>query len=544
MPSVSVPHEFFIKERSQIYADWPTAFFRELLQNSIDAGAGVIQVKIEPTDEPMKARVFFKDDGCGMSREVLEEVFFALGKTTKGSDAVGGFGRARLLTCFGQHAYEIEVGNLHVSGVGGWYEITETASRKQGTAFNILTATSPDRLTHALERVLRKSNFQGQFIWEGGPAIEPYRAGRRIREIEFSDGTQIASVFVNKSGGFPGYVVYRVSGLEMFSYPVIGAPQVTIEILPSQAKGVLTANRDGLNASVQPIISRFQQDLLVNSHQALRDAKRDKSRLQMAKPFEKSPGFTMTADDRTAAGVFSSSPGTQRKDQPGVPATIVSQGSQGASTKFYRVGEKVAIPRQGYPSFWLEFQDVEGPSLRAMRRGIPAFLPENWIDQAIIPSSPGYLQFARRHAQSERLLLAWTEACRAAVFAYVASCEPMPFNWMPGWVFADPDQLRGMYREVTYDNNLVGAFLLNPLSSSGCGAYNLSSKSYLKEILSIAVHEVAHHRSGYHGEDFCRTMTKIVGALDQASALRAMAAVRLSPPLAVEIRPAEGLQAP
>jgi hypothetical protein len=46
-------------------------------------------------------RVRFADDGTGMTRRTLEEVFFALGRTTKdGEDSIGGFGRARIILCF------------------------------------------------------------------------------------------------------------------------------------------------------------------------------------------------------------------------------------------------------------------------------------------------------------------------------------------------------------------------------------------------------------------------------------------------------------
>ncbi|UJR86864.1 ATP-binding protein [Sandaracinus amylolyticus] len=74
------------------------AFFRELVQNSIDAGATSIHVQLawEPGagDEVGTMRVSVRDDGTGMTREILENDLTVLFKSTKESrdDAIGKFG--------------------------------------------------------------------------------------------------------------------------------------------------------------------------------------------------------------------------------------------------------------------------------------------------------------------------------------------------------------------------------------------------------------------------------------------------------------------
>src|SRR3546814_8035615 len=53
-------------------------------------------------------RIVFDDDGCGMDRDVLDDVYFAPGETTKkDGEFTGGYGRARLMTCFSQVRYGI-----------------------------------------------------------------------------------------------------------------------------------------------------------------------------------------------------------------------------------------------------------------------------------------------------------------------------------------------------------------------------------------------------------------------------------------------------
>jgi len=84
------------------FAD-PLAFFRELVQNSIDAGATSIAVAIgwtpdhessEGEDPTGTIEIAVRDDGCGMGREVLEEqltVLFRSGKEGQ-KDKIGKFG--------------------------------------------------------------------------------------------------------------------------------------------------------------------------------------------------------------------------------------------------------------------------------------------------------------------------------------------------------------------------------------------------------------------------------------------------------------------
>ncbi len=77
------------------FAD-PYAFYRELVQNSIDAGASRIGVRVvlAREGERLEARVTVSDDGCGMTQEVLEEDLVVLFRSTKeGKDgAIGKFG--------------------------------------------------------------------------------------------------------------------------------------------------------------------------------------------------------------------------------------------------------------------------------------------------------------------------------------------------------------------------------------------------------------------------------------------------------------------
>src|ERR1044072_9573631 len=101
---VRLADDFFKKEREQNYADWRLSVWRELFQNAIDQDATEVRIGLRQADDHVE--LTFADNGPGMTREVLENVYFAIGATTKiGGNQIGGMGRARGLTCFAMKEY-------------------------------------------------------------------------------------------------------------------------------------------------------------------------------------------------------------------------------------------------------------------------------------------------------------------------------------------------------------------------------------------------------------------------------------------------------
>lgn len=73
------------------FAD-PLAFYRELVQNAIDAGSPSVDIELVHDTQVMLVRV--RDSGCGMTREILEEQLLVLFRSTKERDEskIGKFG--------------------------------------------------------------------------------------------------------------------------------------------------------------------------------------------------------------------------------------------------------------------------------------------------------------------------------------------------------------------------------------------------------------------------------------------------------------------
>lgn len=75
------------------FAD-PKAFYRELVQNSIDAGSPSVEVKLEYDEAAQRMRVSVRDRGEGMTRDILENQLLVLFRSTKEQDRskIGKFG--------------------------------------------------------------------------------------------------------------------------------------------------------------------------------------------------------------------------------------------------------------------------------------------------------------------------------------------------------------------------------------------------------------------------------------------------------------------
>lgn len=133
---VRLPNAFFATAKRD-YADWRWAFFRELVQNCFDAGARNIDFMIKEFDAACNSvTVRCDDDGCGMTRHVLENGLLSLGGSSKPAGAVGGFGIAKQLLFFAHQSYTISTGSHYVHGSGGQYTLQECAPVK-GTAIAV-----------------------------------------------------------------------------------------------------------------------------------------------------------------------------------------------------------------------------------------------------------------------------------------------------------------------------------------------------------------------------------------------------------------------
>jgi hypothetical protein len=267
MPHIQIPKLFLKNERHQLYANWPPAFWRELVQNGVDAGA--INITIRLTEEENLVHVYFGDDGPGMTREVLESVYFRLGETTKlpddavHSSFVGGFGRARILTCFSMLRYTLRTQGWLVEGDGPEYTI-DAADYVEGCHLDIMIDDCTlIEMEVGLRSFLRQSDVPCNIIFNGVAWQGSATRGVRVARLHLDD-REFASVFVNPQG-LIYHLIVRCRGLQTFFQMSRVPSQVIIEIEPSLVREVLTGNRDAFAHRYRLVLDKFIEEMTLNS---------------------------------------------------------------------------------------------------------------------------------------------------------------------------------------------------------------------------------------------------------------------------------------
>ncbi len=215
----------------------PFAFYRELVQNAIDAGARRIAVRIVHDDADGLTRVAVEDDGSGMTEAVLAEDLTVLFKSTKEQrdDAIGKFGigfvsvlaieplLVAVDTSVGdgvRHRLELHPDHtwdlLRSDGEGRGTTVTLTVRIDDPAAFVVRSRAS-------LERWCRHAQVPVTFVVHGGPEAHgtPERVDRPLAlddvllEVAARSGDGRTEVVVGLPRGRPSCAFYN-RGLLLF----------------------------------------------------------------------------------------------------------------------------------------------------------------------------------------------------------------------------------------------------------------------------------------------------------------------------------------
>jgi hypothetical protein len=200
-----------------------------------------------------------------MTRETLEQVYFVVGETTKvGACSIGGFGRARVLTCFGHAFWRISTNQWRCTGSGTQYEISPMEPQQEGCLIEvtIVLATAAE-MGCALDLFLQSCQLDCE-VWVNGALFNRWAYRNRVAgQLSFG------KVFVNKSKTRYSVLV-RVKGVHMFSRYTQAAWQIVIEIDPARSREILTSNRDGLTSRASRELDDFLGEIWVSPVSAVR----------------------------------------------------------------------------------------------------------------------------------------------------------------------------------------------------------------------------------------------------------------------------------
>lgn len=489
--TISIGPEHFQSDL-RIYSDWMMAWWRENFQNSVDANADEIRVSTESTADGNKVKVTFIDNGVGMTREQLKSVYFVLGETTKkAGQTIGGYGRARIMTCFAQGWYELRTGNLLVKGRGASYSIEEVSEFHQGVALTVEVNATQDNMLQKLTYYLQRSHVRNARVFINGKRWTEWTYIRNHRkELTFGH------VYTNQSKA--SELLVRIDGTLMFATYTRAPYQVIVELHHNQffdPRKYLAANRDHLVSPYTDELASFIAELNINKQSALKPRFQNKSAVVKGR------------------GTFVS---RRKKAEPEVKFKVDSHGhwaamGEAARTTSHSDGtaelwERLRSLKDISSLFDVIIEDnSENPDVR---RVIDSYNPQNWDlrgERSIAHGKP-----YRSGLDKFKLLTMWKTACAAVIDILMEHLGLDQVSWGVGWYFGDPDgpmnHTTGARHQVRND---VHFLLLNPVNIKGTMRYSLSKKTSWATLISDAIHEVTHIAKTDHDEDFANLQSDL-----------------------------------
>lgn len=509
--AVKVPSIYW-KSTKNDYSDWPLAWVREALQNSSDGGAKNINIQIEEVDfpdrvegAPVITRVTCTDDGRGMTKDVLLDVFLRMGGSLKNEGAIGGFGHAKLVLAFAHKSYEIKTGDVIVKGTGGDYTWTDGNPYVKGVVLAVemesdgFGAGSIYSMNRAANTVITHSDFSvtGVNVTLNNDAVKScgnnfnYDFNTGIGTIKFSDV---------EGDCYYSTIWVRMNGLAMFKEDV-RAPNDTGFIgcldLNGSSLDLMTSNRDGLKGEHSQTLN-----------QALQELSNDRFKLKLSGSVDLILNRTaelmksMSIDDLAALHVQAEKMGIPSEDLfddlSGVTDDVSDENPFKGLIESVRATKSVsdiaieAIPKNKYPSnFSVKF-----------------------VSDSKIPHEKSSVLVSKsmQMTKTAKLAAVWDAIIRKLLsceqYRYVIGVDQQydgTFKYggctvNTGFVYGSPEGLM-MTRKEKADEAESISIMINP-------EYVFSKNMVVADLLDVAHHELTHIITG-HGEYFSEAEMKL-----------------------------------
>jgi hypothetical protein len=259
-----VPPAYFKASRRE-YRNWRQAWVREVVQNAVDAGATFIDFIFDP------GCITVRDNGSGMTEDVLVNKFLCLGGSHKEAGSTGGFGYAKTLICFSWDNYSIETNGLIVAGSGGSYSIGRADSKRKGTTIkvhyldNASDVVTPDTVT----TYLAMCDLPGITFSING---QPHETPEPRKEKPASRDSMFHITLVDNK--YDNEIIVRKNGLCMWRQFMFAESinKCTMYVdVQEDSTVAFTANRDGFQGERQQMLSDIAQ-ILVGTPKIARQA--------------------------------------------------------------------------------------------------------------------------------------------------------------------------------------------------------------------------------------------------------------------------------
>jgi histidine kinase/DNA gyrase B/HSP90-like ATPase len=504
-PEVGFDPQYF-SNVTRDYRNWRLKWWREAVQNSVDAGARNVELNTLQDDETGDWRVGVLDDGRGMDAETITEKFLKMGGTGKAdrTGQVGGFGEAKKLLAFPWIDWFLHTRNIHVNGQGSHYEIKEVGDHLAGTE---LIVTMPDDLTttaDAAMEFLQRSRIPGvKFHVNGRPfKTGGLRRGKLVREYDFGQ------LYRNKSSK-TGKLYVRANGLYMFTANTFDAKFGTLLLeLTGDTTKLLMSNREKFHDwRPERALDEFIAEIYTEGERALK--KKEKLITETWK------GTGRISTDQGVSDVLDKVGPLPQTDARGLIVTKESAKEMGASleelVEVLRVtkGNLTLSPATPQVVEQITHEPLKGAkNLEALAQQLvwtPDWMLHNEVPRLSIPA-----KFRPEGMTGRIVALAqvWAEACRWVLIQLGHRAE-----YGVGFVFDTDALAMCMSRQDGYWLLLNPMRTLAPLAERKIPASYILKKSDrddMKALYARAVHEVTHMDSGFfrHDASFSSALTE------------------------------------
>lgn len=474
METLTISNRFFRHELNN-YSNWRTAFWREFIQNSVDANSRNIRITIKdsslensPED---RTTAIVEDDGPGMTEATLRDVYFQLGETTKThEDSIGGHGRARILTCFAHESYSIRTQNLLCNGHGGQYQIENNHPFHPGCIVQVeLTASKFDDLQGSLENYLQTCQLPCNVEINGAPYTNWLYRRQATRVISFG------TLHISKKES--NRLFARVKGVTMFTQYLDCEVGVILEIDHTRARDLLPVSRDNLKYEQAMELQKLSAEIAIDHKSIKRDCLENRTEIfGKLKPFKKKSDLAAEEEERQEA-IASLAQGVQTTWHGGAPdwsdQAAAHYGGPGNS-------QTIVIPEEPnpLPDLALHFEDAPKSLISASKR------------------------FERDKISGTRLkmLRAW-EASVIFFLERVAERHYEAIQYLPGFVFSTGN--RAMHVPQPGGGHLL---LINPLDENGNLSFSIHD---YEKLFALGLHECTHVLCRAHNEEFASIQTQL-----------------------------------
>lgn len=518
------------------YSDWQEKWWREVIQNSADARATKIDCYAYDNGNNTWD-VGCKDNGSGMTLEILLEKFLVMGGTTKegGDSTSGGFGKAKEMLILPWMGWEIHTRENLAVGVGDSYSVytaqggnwvwhklkgegdkpdfeppKSTAEKINGTHLSVKMpgdkhTTIAAGLTFVEKCWLPKIEFTFDTNSPEDRKVTSVqgnlRNGRTVEEI----GDKARIHYTKATTHKPRILVRTREGLLMFEeglpYEVSG--YVVVELLKPSIQ-LLSSNRDSISDyDLRSKLREFVTNLTQNTQSALAEKKNKFVEIYKGEVFTARQQNEHEAELVASIGKLAEgSPGKMEvEEKPKQMVGDILEDEYKRAEREAKPGEMILKPGRETGETMLEGKFTGPNQIDAACKQLvwqPAYILYNELSEYRVPSK---FRPQSMTPTIMRLVKVWTELCRYVLVQLGCTKE-----WGTGFGFSEH------FRAAYTKREGVEWLVLNPMKNSDNvdEFYNPSNEADLKFLYAMAIHECTHlnDNAPNHEETFTIALTK------------------------------------